>query len=149
MRNPGIWNNQTLMKPDIFRTLVYSEPWHMLKPWYIQDLVNYKRRSIFRTLNTAYLDSWYIQNLSIFITQGIQYCESLKYSLHRTIDIFTTLVYLSPNILKAYGILRNLPNMYGGLFSTKPWVTLVYLELRAYPEPCQICMKENFIHNLM
>ena len=28
------------MNPDLFRTLVYPEPWHILKPWYIQNLAN-------------------------------------------------------------------------------------------------------------
>ena len=61
--------------------------------------------------------------------------------------IFMTLVYLSPNILRAQGILRNLSNMYDGLFSTGPCVTLVYSELKAYSEPCKIFMMKNFIHN--
>ena len=36
------------------------------------------------------------------------------------LDIFTTLVYLSSNILRAQGKPRNLPNMYEVLFSTEP-----------------------------
>ena len=39
--------------------------------------------------------------------------------------------------------------MYNGLFSAEPSVTLVYGELEAYSEPCQIPMMENFIHNLV
>ena len=49
----------------------------------------------------------------------------------------------------AQGILRNLSNMYDGLFSTKPFVKLVFSELQAYSEPCQIFMMENFIYNLV
>ena len=67
----------------------------------------------------------------------------------RHLGIFTTFVYLSPNILRAQGILRNLSNMYDGLFSAEPCVTLVYSELEAYSEPCQISMMENFIHNIV
>ena len=62
---------------------------------------------------------------------------------------FMTLPYSSPSILRDQGTLRNLLNMYGGRFSTEPCVTLVYSELEAYSEPCQICMMENFIHNLV
>ena len=44
----------------------------------------------------AYLDSWYIQNLSIFKTRDIQNNrESLKYSSYRTLRnlrVFKTLV---------------------------------------------------------
>ena len=65
------------------------------------------------------------------------------------LGIFTTLVYLSPNILRAQGILRNLSNMYDGLFSAEPYVTVVYSELEAYSELCQVSMMENFIHNLV
>ena len=60
-----------------------------------------------------------------------------------------TLVYLSPNTMRGQGILRNLSNMYDGLFSTEPCVTLVYLELKAYSEPCQISMMQTFIHNFV
>ena len=67
----------------------------------------------------------------------------------RHLGIFTTFVYLSPNILTAQGILRHLSNMYDGLFFAEPCVTLVYSELEAYSEPCQISMMENFIHNLV
>ena len=41
------------------------------------------------------------------------------------LGIFTTLAYLTPNTLRAEGKLRNLLNMYDGLFSTEPCVTLV------------------------
>ena len=130
----------------------YSEPWHILKPWYIQNPIKYIRWSILlEPLSIAYLDSWYIQNLSIFRTQDIQYWESLKYSLNRTmfnLDIFTTLVYLSPNILRAQGKLRNLSNIYDGLFSTEPCVTLVCSELKVYSGLCQISIMEIFIHDI-
>ena len=65
------------------------------------------------------------------------------------LGIFTTLVYSSPGRLRAQGILRNLSNMYDGLFSTEPCVKLVFSELEAYSELCQIFMIENFIHNLV
>ena len=65
------------------------------------------------------------------------------------LDIFTTLVYPSPGRLRAQGILRNLSNMYDGLFSTEPCITLVFSELDAYSEQSQIFMMENFIHNLV
>ena len=65
------------------------------------------------------------------------------------LGIFTTLVYSSPGRLRAQGILRNISNMYDGLFSTEPWVTLVFSDLEAYSEPCQISMMENSIHNLV
>ena len=65
------------------------------------------------------------------------------------LGIFTTLVYSSPGRLRAQGILRNLSNMYDGLFSTEPCVKLVFSELEAYSEPCQTFMIENFINNLV
>ena len=65
------------------------------------------------------------------------------------LGIFTTLVYSSPGRLRAQGILRNLSNMYDGLFSKESCVTLVFSELEAYSEPCQIFIMENFIHNLV
>ena len=67
----------------------------------------------------------------------------------QNLGMFTTLIYSSPNILRAQGILRNLPNMYDGLFSTEPCVPLVYSELEAYSEPYQISMMENFTHHLV
>ena len=62
------------------------------------------------------------------------------------LGIFTTLVYLTPNILRAEG---KLSNMYDELFSTEPYVTLVCSELEAYSEPCETFVMENFIHNLV
>ena len=58
-------------------------------------------------------------------------------------------IYSRPGIPRAQEILRNLSNMYEGLFSTEPCVTVVFSELEAYSEPCQISMMENFIHNLV
>ena len=60
------------------------------------------------------------------------------------LGIFTTLAYLTPNTLRAEGKLRNLLNMYDGLFSTEPCVALAFAELEAYSEPCQIFMIENY-----
>ena len=65
------------------------------------------------------------------------------------LGIFMTLIYSSPGMLRDQGILRNLSNMYDGLFSTELCITLVFSELEAYSEPCQISMMENFIHNLV
>ena len=65
------------------------------------------------------------------------------------LGVFTTFVYSSPSILRTQGILRNLSDMYDGLFSTEPCVTLIYSELETYSKPCQISMVENFIHNLV
>ena len=64
------------------------------------------------------------------------------------LGIFMTLVYSSLGMLRAQGILRNLSNMYDGLFSTELCITLVFSELEAYSEPCQISMMESLIHNL-
>ena len=61
------------------------------------------------------------------------------------LGIFTTLVYLSPNILRAQGKLRNLSNMYEVLFSTEPSVTLVYSELKAYSGPSQTSIIEKIL----
>ena len=62
------------------------------------------------------------------------------------LGIFTTLVCSNPGRLRAQGILRNLSNMYDGLFSKEP---SVFSELEAYPEPCQIFMMEDFTQNLV
>ena len=59
------------MNSDTFITLVYSEPWHVLKLWYIQNPVKYIAYSE-QFVPIAYLDSWYIQNLSIFRTEDIE-----------------------------------------------------------------------------
>ena len=57
-------------------------------------------------------------------------------------------VYSSPITLRAQGILRNLSNMYDGMFSTEPCVTL-FSELEACSQPCQVFMTKNFINNLV
>ena len=80
-----------------------------------------------------------------------RYCESLKYSLHRTLcnlDIFTTYVYSSPSILRTRGIwwavfyrtlcntgifrtrgiFQTLSNIYYGEFYSESCVTLAYLK---------------------
>ena len=55
-----------LCNPDIFRTLVYSEPWQIQNQRHIQNL------GIFRTLASSkpegYSEPWYIQNRRIFRT---------------------------------------------------------------------------------
>ena len=142
------------MKPDILRTPIYSEPWHILKPWYIQNPAKYIRWSIlFRTLKYSifrlliHSKPLHIQNSS-----HSKYWESSKYSLRRimcNLGIFTTLEDSSSGRLRAQGILRNLSHMYDELFSTEPCVTLVSSELEAYSEPYQIFAMENFIHNLV
>ena len=98
------------------------------------------------------------RNRGIFRIPSNKYDEvlifrTLKYSVFRlqfiqSLAIFSTLLYSSPSMLRAQGILRSLTKMYDGLFSTEPCVTLVYSELEAYSEPCQISMLESFIHNL-
>ena len=65
------------------------------------------------------------------------------------LGILTTPVEWSPRILRAKSILRNLWNMDDAVFSTEPCVTLVYSELEAYLEPCQISIMENFILDLV
>ena len=60
-----------------------------------------------------------------------------------------TVVYSSPGILRAQRTLRNLSNMHDGLFSRELCVTLVFSELEAFSEPCQISVMETFIHNLV
>ena len=109
-----------------------------------------KRHYFFKSVSMILYDKWMWQFfLFLEITkktpQDMQYWEYLKYSLHRTISnlgIFTTLVYLNPNMLRAQRILSNLLKMYDGLFSTEACVTLVYSELKAYSEHCQISMME-------
>ena len=52
---------ETLCKPDIFRAVVYPEP------WYIPGI--FKTRNIFKTL--VYSEPRYIENSGIFKTQGL------------------------------------------------------------------------------
>ena len=49
-----------------------------------------------------------------------------KTQFTQNLGTFSTIVYSSPSILRAQGILRYLANMYDGLFSTETFVTLVY-----------------------
>ena len=72
-----------------------------------------------------------------------------KIQFTQNLGIFKTFVCSSPSASRAQGILRNLSNVYDGLFSAEPCVTLVYSELEAYSEHCQISVMENFIHNLV
>ena len=72
-----LWYNvffKTLRNLDIFRTLIYSDPRHILKPRYIQNPVNIYSELIYAEpfVTMVYLDSWYIQNLSKFRIQDIQ-----------------------------------------------------------------------------
>ena len=81
-----------------------------MKPWYF----------IQNPLQLPYLDSGYIQNLSIFTTQDIQNSrESLKYRALFNLEIFTTLVYLSPSIVRIREILKTLSNMHDVPFPTE------------------------------
>ena len=76
----------------------------------------------------------HIQNL-----RHSRYCESLKYSLHRTLcnlDIFTTYVYSGPRTLRTRGIWWAV--FYRTLCDTG------YLELEAYSKPCQISIIEFY-----
>ena len=59
---------RTLCSPDIFRTLVYLDPWHIQNQKHIQN------RGAFRTL--AYSESWCIQNLDIFRAPSNNYHAS-------------------------------------------------------------------------
>ena len=49
------------MKLDIFRT-VYNQPWHILKPWYIQYTFEktkaYSELKTFNIKNTVYTKPW-------------------------------------------------------------------------------------------
>ena len=119
-----------LMKPDIFRT-----PSNKYDEVSIFRTLKY---SIFRFVTLAYSE---LKTFQILRFSKIQFTQNL--------GIFTTLVYSNPSILRAQGILRNLSNMYDGLFSTEPYVTQVSPELETYSEPCQISMMENFFHNFV
>ena len=101
--------------------------------------------SIYRPLMHSKLK--HIQN-----SRHSRYCESLKYSLHRTLcnlHIFTSYVYSSPStlrtrgiwwgvfyrtlcdtgIFRTQGIFQTLPNIYYGVFYSESCVTLAYLKL--------------------
>ena len=81
--------------PDIFRTLVYSEPWHIQnpflfrrlvysEPWYIQN------HGIFKTL--LYSETWYIQSPDIFRTLLNIYDGAFSRKQLTAVIIFITLV---------------------------------------------------------
>ena len=54
-------------------TRTYSEPWQILKPWYIQNPFEYIDEVFYsEPLTRAHLESWYIQNLSMVRTLDIQ-----------------------------------------------------------------------------
>ena len=59
---------RTLCSPNIFRTLVYLDPWHIQNQKHIQN------RGAFRTL--AYSESWCIQNPGIFRAPSNSYHAS-------------------------------------------------------------------------
>ena len=68
---------RTLCSSCIFRTLSYSESWHIYNPTYIQNSVKVYS-GIFRILCNArmlstlpYLELCHIQNFGIFLTRGI------------------------------------------------------------------------------
>ena len=151
---------KVLCNPDIFRILVFSEPdkysepcqasmiqRFFNEPWHIYDEVFYSKLYA----NITFIDSWCILNLSIFNSRHSRYCESLKYSIHRTLcnlDIFTTYVYSSPStlrtrrkwwavfyrtlcdtgIFRTRGIFQTLSNIYYGEFYSESCVTLAYLK---------------------
>ena len=115
----SIWCSVFLMNPDIFRTLVHSKPWHILRRWYIQNYVKYIRCNIlFRTI-CNYKIFGLLKNSKLQHIQNLRhskYHESLKYSLHRTmynIGIFTTPVSSSPSILRTREIRRTLSCVIG------------------------------------
>ena len=89
--------------------------------------------------------SYRLQNIILFYSslRLNATCDS-----QHNLGIFMTLVYSSPNTLRAHWILRSLSNMYDRFFSREPCVTLVYSELQGNLEPCQIFLLENFVYNL-
>ena len=127
-------------KPYFYRIIFVTD-------WRHKRLKNNRSTVILRRALLWIFGKWACWELKTF-----KILKFLKYSLRRTmcnLSIFTTLVSLSPGILRAQGIFRNLPNMYDGLFFTESCVTLVYWELQAFSEPCQISMMVNFIHSLV
>ena len=129
---------------------------------------------LFRTLlTTTYLDSWHIQILSIFKnSRHSRYRESLKYSSYGTLckpEVFATLVYSSPNILRTRatwwavfyrilcntgifrtrGIFRTQSNIFYGEFYSEPCVTLAYSVSKAYSGYCQTSIMKYFVQNLV
>ena len=78
-----LWNillNKTLCNPDIFRTLVYSQLWYILKSKHIQSPAEYLKWSILEPcVNIAYLNAQYIQAFAYSEAQCVRY--SLMYQL--------------------------------------------------------------------
>ena len=135
------------MKPD--RTLIYSESCLFWNCGIFRTLSNvYDEAFYSELLSIAYLDSWCIQNFSIFRTQNIQYWESLKYSLHRTmfnLGIFTTLVYLSHSPGKTQKPAKHVWSAVSyrtlcntGIFRTQGIFTI----------QSNICYGKNFVNNI-
>ena len=98
---------RTLCNLDIFRTLVYSEPWQLQNQWHIQNL------GIFKTLASwepeAYSQPWYIQNP--FLIRTLASSEPEAYSelwyiqnarIIRTLERFVKIV----NILYEINIMN-------------------------------------------
>ena len=103
---------------------------------------------LFRTLCKYNIYRLLMQLKHIQNSRHSRYCESLNYSLHRTLcnlDIFTTYVYSSPRtrgiwwvvfyrtlcntgIFRTRGIFRSLSNIYYGEFYSVSCVTLAYLK---------------------
>ena len=109
------------MNPGIYNEVFYSEPY----------------------ANITFLDSWYIQNFSIFRTQDIQDTVNFKNAVYT--EPCVTLTHPQPLYIPVLAYWE--PEEYDGPFSTEPCVTLAYSELEAYCEPWQIYIMENFIQN--
>ena len=73
---------RTLCYPDIFKTVVYPEPWHIQNQKHIQN------PSIFTTL--VHSEPPYIQNAGIFKIWGI--FRILWYIYYEALIIFTTMI---------------------------------------------------------
>ena len=120
----------------------FNELWHIYdKVFYSEPYALY---NIYRLMMHSKLK--HIQN-----SRHSRYCESLKYSLHKSlcnVDIFTTCVYSSRSILRTRGIwwaifyrtlcntgifrtrgiFQTLSNIYYGEFYSESCVTLAYLK---------------------
>ena len=150
----------------IFRTLVYLEPGEYSEPcqasvmhhflnelWHIQNPHIFWNHGISRTLSStydeklysepfvtiAYLDFWYIQNLSIFRTQDIQNTVNVVYT-----EPCTTLAYLEPWHIQNP---RHIQNTVKHLSWNILLKILCDFEIKAYLEPCKISNMGHFIKN--
>ena len=146
-----MWN------PGTFRSLVYLEPGEYSEPcqvsmtyrflnelWLIQNPRIYWNRGISRTLpnnydeklylepfvTIAYLDFWYIQNLSIFRTQDIQNTVNGVYT-----EPCTTLACLEPWHIQNP---RHIQNTVKHLSWNILLKILFNFEIKAYLEPLNI-----------